>query len=216
MLEDGTIDVSIAPFNFHALWRRMNKGRYELNRRKIEIERRLDIAKSRGVDNFDAQDIILAHDRGIDWKTLKDDCTAMTNAAISRDPGGMTSRAGTLGHTSRRIQDAMETMGGKVSFKQYIEMVSDDIHLRINHKLDKNKNAAVQGEYRKPVFPERRYERITTSDILCSGLSPLDQASAKHELETNLPDSFVGLPYNYDDMGQSEVSSFTHLVEHLV
>ena len=204
MLEDGTIDMNIAPFNFKAIWRRMRLGRYVYDRHKVEVQRRRDIAKSRGFDNFDARNIIVAHPKGIDWKLLKDDIMEMTEAAISRDPGGKTSRAGTLGHTSRKIQDGMDTMGGKASFKQYIEMIRDDVHLCIDHKLDKNKEAAVQGEYRKPEFPERRYERINTSDILCAGLSPLDQASAKYELETNLPDSFVGLPYNTDDMGQSE------------
>jgi hypothetical protein len=52
-------------------------------------------------------------------------------------------------------------------------------------------------------FPERRYEKLR-NDVVCAGLSELDERIAIYELKTKLPDSFVGLAYTYDDTGQSE------------
>ena len=65
-----------------------------------------------------------------------------------------------------------------------------------------NAEAAMQ-TWRTTPFPERRYERLD-ADVVCDGLSPLDERVASYELKTNLPDSFVGLSYRYDDTGQSE------------
>lgn len=52
-------------------------------------------------------------------------------------------------------------------------------------------------------FPERRYEKLK-NDVVCAGLSELDERIAAYELKTSLKDSFVGLAYTYDDNGQSE------------
>ena len=67
-----------------------------------------------------------------------------------------------------------------------------------------NNEAAMQCNWRKEAFPERRYERLERTNVICAGLSAVDERSAVYELKTNLPDSFVGLSYTYDDMGQSE------------
>ena len=66
----------------------------------------------------------------------------------------------------------------------------------------KNTEAAMQS-WRKIPFPERQYEPLS-SDVVCAGLSPLDERIASYELRTSLPDSFIGLSYRYDDTGQSE------------
>ena len=66
-----------------------------------------------------------------------------------------------------------------------------------------NNEAAMQGKWRKTAFPERQYERLSSSNVVCAGLSSLDERSAIFELETSLPDSFVGLSYKYDDTGAS-------------
>ena len=57
--------------------------------------------------------------------------------------------------------------------------------------------------WRKVPFPERKYERLE-SDVVCAGLSTVDEKIASYELRTSLPDSFIGQAYRYDDTGQSE------------
>ena len=71
-------------------------------------------------------------------------------------------------------------------------------------KNTENNEAAMQCDWRKEAFPERRYERLERKNVICAGLSSVDERSAVYELKTSLPDSFVGLSYTYDDMGQSE------------
>jgi hypothetical protein len=66
-----------------------------------------------------------------------------------------------------------------------------------------NTSAAMQGSWRRQAFPERKYEQLS-SDVVCAGLPEVDERIALHELKTNLPDSFIGLSYKYDDTGESE------------
>jgi hypothetical protein len=69
---------------------------------------------------------------------------------------------------------------------------------------NKNTEAAFQGKWRMDPFPERKYERLS-DNVVCAGLSELDERIASYELRTSLPDSFVGLSYSYpDDTGKSE------------
>lgn len=42
------------------------------------------------------------------------------------------------------------------------------------------------------------------TDVVCAGLSELDERIASYELQTSLNDSFVGLSYTYDDTEKSE------------
>jgi hypothetical protein len=71
--------------------------------------------------------------------------------------------------------------------------------LQNNH----NTSAAMQGSWRREAFPERKYEQLS-ADVVCAGLPEVDERIASHELKTNLPDSFIGLSYKYDDTGESE------------
>ena len=61
----------------------------------------------------------------------------------------------------------------------------------------------MQGNWQREPFDERKYDPMT-GNVICSGLSKIDEQSAKYELKTTLPDSFVGLCYSYNDTGQSE------------
>lgn len=67
-----------------------------------------------------------------------------------------------------------------------------------------NQEAAMQGKWRKGAFPERKYERLK-QNVVCHGLSELDEMIATYELRTTLPDSFVGLSYAFNDTNQSEL-----------
>jgi hypothetical protein len=88
--------------------------------------------------------------------------------------------------------------------KQISELsLADDVHKF--HKAIENYNNSepAMQSWRKEPFPERRYEKLS-SDVICAGLSTIDERTASYELITNLPDSFIGQSYRYDDTGQSE------------
>ena len=89
--------------------------------------------------------------------------------------------------------------------RQMKEMEDDEASHKFYSALRSmaNTEAAMQGKWRKNPFPERIYERLS-SNVVCAGLSSLDEQSAVNELRTSLPDSFVGLSYTYTDIGQSE------------
>ena len=98
----------------------------------------------------------------------------------------------------------MESVYSKVGKKQVDEMDTEDVRIRLESLIAKNKEAAMQSTWRKEAFPERKYEKLPISNVVCSGLSTFEQNSAEYELETALPNCFVGIPYSYDDVGQSE------------
>lgn len=85
------------------------------------------------------------------------------------------------------------------------EMEDDEARHKFYNAIrsKENNEAAVQGKWRTTAFPERIYERLS-SNVVCAGLSSLDERTAVYELQTSLPDSFVGLSYTYTDTGQSE------------
>jgi hypothetical protein len=47
---------------------------------------------------------LLVHPTGVHWKLLRADVLAMCNAAIQRDPAGVSGESGTLGHTANKIK----------------------------------------------------------------------------------------------------------------
>lgn len=146
------------------------------------------------------------HPRGVDWDLFRSDVLAMCDAGIARDPlRGDCSRSGTLGHTVKKVKELLEQIFDRTGKKQMKELeLADARHeFTILLKAQINKEAAFQGEWRKIPFPERKYERLK-SDVICAGLSRLDEQSASYEKQTELPESFVGLAYTYNDTGESE------------
>lgn len=84
------------------------------------------------------------------------------------------------------------------------ELAAADDRYKFATAIEKHGNTeAAMQSWRKSPFPERKYERLS-SDVVCAGLSAVDERIATYELRTNLPDSFIGLSYRYDDTGQSE------------
>jgi hypothetical protein len=85
------------------------------------------------------------------------------------------------------------------------DMEDDESRHKVSNALRSivNNAAAMQGKWRTRPFPEQKYERLS-SDVVCAGLSPLDERTSIIELQTSLADSFVGLSYSYNDTGQNE------------
>jgi hypothetical protein len=145
------------------------------------------------------------HPKGVHWDLFRADVESMCRAAIARDPQGVEGRAGTLGHAAKKTLELMDQIYERIAKKhmQELEFADARHEFTVLLQASPNQEAAMQGEWRTTPFPERKYERLD-ADVICAGLSALDQRSATYEKETSLSDSFVGLAYTYNDTGQSE------------
>jgi len=200
-----------APYNFLVIRKRMENSMYVFDRKEEERIRHEMYTQTNGNRN-DAGNI-LANDKRIHWVQFQTDILRMCDAAIKRDPYASESSAtGTLGYTAVKIKECMQNIFQKIGQKQIDEMGSHDIKMRTQILVENNKEAAMQSTWRRKAFPERIYEKLPTSNVICSGLSSFDQSSAEYELITSLPNRFVGIPYSYDDVGQSEdwMKSISH------
>ena len=213
------------PYNFMVVKKRFAAGRYDLDMVAIEQKRLSGIKRildsnyagssslaagndSGGThsDELDYKELAktMLHPLGVDWELLKSDVSAMCDAALIRDPDGVSLGTGHLGFTAMKVKHLMEEMYNSYGIKRKLEMEESEMR----HKYQKmlmncgNTEAAMQGKWRKNAFPERKYQRLETASVICDGLSKEDKSYAMYELETSLPDSFVGLAYMYDDAGQ--------------
>ena len=145
------------------------------------------------------------HPKGVDWDLFRSDMLAMCNAGIARDPQGAEGKSGTLGHAAKKIKELMDQIYERTAKKQITELEFADARheFTVLLKAQENEEAAFQGDWRTTPFPERKYERLK-ADVICAGLSPLDERSSSYEKQSELPDSFVGLAYTYNDTGESE------------
>lgn len=223
------------PYNWEMLERRLDHGRYIIDREYEEEEERFNLLESyytslpteerpkrifpskrvgpskstTGVESeAQAKDSRVANAFGINWDLFRKDVIGMCDAAIDRadsDDDEDCGQRGSLSYTVKRIKEAVEQACERTGTRHYHEMrVADDRH-RFANALEnyENKEPAMQS-WRDEPFPERKYERID-SDAVCSGLSKVDERIARYELRTNLPDSFMGQSYHYNDTSLSEV-----------
>jgi len=70
----------------------------------------------------------------------------ISDAAISRDPAGKTGGPRTEDHNAWKLQDTIETFYACVSKQYKEEMVCNDYEARLDHFIDQNEEAAVQGK----------------------------------------------------------------------
>ncbi len=217
------------PYNFLVLKKRFDAGRYDLDMVALEQERRSTIksmigdmptrSSSSGAedasstttssshgDELDYSELAktMIHPLSVDWDMLKSDVSAMCDAATIRDPEGASLGSGHLGFAAKKVKDLMEEMYKTYGVKRKLEMEESETRNKYKKVLSNcgNMEAAMQGKWRKTAFPERKYQRLETASVICDGLSKEDKSYAMYELETTLPDSFVGLAYMYDDAGQ--------------
>ena len=141
---------------------------------------------------------------GIDWELLSRDIQAMCEWAARRDDADDTEAMDSLTTAAKKVWETARPTLERTGAKHAKELeAADDIH-QFATAIEKATNSlAAMQSWRKDAFPERRYERLSNY-VVCDGLSPVDEGIAKYELRTNLPDSFVGLSYRYDDTGESE------------
>lgn len=205
------------PYNWAMIRRRMNNGRYTLDRRKKEEKERLELLssyyammgrkKSSRKNKKGNVDTRVLYPNGVDWAIFEKDVCAMLDVALSRQTSDEKQEddglRGSLSHSIRKVKEAVQLAVERTGNRHSAEMAfADDRHKFALAVETCNTEAAMQS-WRKTPFPERMYERIT-ADVVCAGLSNLDEKIAAFELKTNLPDSFIGQSYRYNDTGQSE------------
>jgi len=214
-----------APYNWQMIHRRMDRGRYVLDRRKKEEDERFELfgpyyntlgkqrprrrGKAASEKNDDSDDHRVLNTKGVDWELFQQDVFAMVDAALQRpvsedeeddeDDG----QKGSLSYAAKKVKEAVQQAVERTGKRHTAEMdFSDDRH-KFALAVQKDNTEAAMQSWRKVPFPERLYERLS-SDVVCAGLSELDKKIATYELQTSLPDSFIGQAYRYDDTGQSE------------
>ena len=81
------------PFCFAVIRKRMEHGRYVLDRVRDQTDR------------LSSNDLSpLVHPEGVNWSLFRADVLAMCDAAIQRDPNGADGGPGTLGHSANKIK----------------------------------------------------------------------------------------------------------------
>ena len=185
-----------APFNWTIVRRRMKLARY------VSIRR----SSSSATTTTNTTTSTSSHQTTqVDWDMFKYDIERMYRNAMTRDTHPGEATPGTLRHASSKILNVMEQLCAKTGQRQRTETDKDEGYHKFQPLLTDNYEPAMQGTWRKTAYPERRYQRLPSSSVLCDGLVAIqDQRSAIYEMQTPLPDSFVGLSYCYNDNGQSE------------
>ena len=206
------------PFNFLVIRKRFAAGIYNTDMVALELKRLdeikavIDMSASTvstmgNIDNtieYAKLEKSFLHPIAVNWEKFNADVCGMCDAAIIRDPEGVSLGSGHLGWHAKKIKNVMEEMYSTWGYKRKLEVELSEARTKYEKMLMScgNMEAAMQGKWRKHAFPERKYERLETTSVICDGLSPNDRSYAMYELETKLPDSFVGLAYTYDDSGQ--------------
>ena len=143
------------PYNFVVLRKRLEQGRYLLDRQRLsdnEENFASDGTKIKA-DNDDkshkSTKITMEHPVGIHWDLFRDDIMGMCHSAIARNEGNFDDGTpGTLSNTAEKIKTTMEQIYEKTGKKQSKEMeVSNDAH-RFTKIIEgaENKEAALQGK----------------------------------------------------------------------
>jgi [histone H3]-lysine4 N-trimethyltransferase ATXR3 len=145
------------PFNFVVLRKRLEQGRYILDRERFETEERIklltpyykSIGKRIPSSKKKLPNFLVYHKKGIDWDLFRKDVLGMCDAAVQRRPdfagdGG----AGTIAGGAKKIKELMEQIYDKIAKKHYLEMeITNDTH-RYTTAINASPNmeAAMQGK----------------------------------------------------------------------
>lgn len=205
---------TFAPYNWEMMERRMKHGRYIVDRRQKEEDERYalfadhytSIGRRRGGRKKKAEsDARVLHPQGVHWELFRSDVFAMCDAALRRqdeeeDDDG---QRGTLSYAVKKIKEAVQQAVERTGKRQTTELDNADDRHKYSIALTQGNDEAAMQSWRKEPFPERRYERLS-ADVVCDGLSFIDERIAQYERKTSLPDRFIGQAYQYDDTGESE------------
>ena len=167
----------------------------------------------------------VSNPKGVHWELFRSDVFAMCDTVLdllrrnhqpddtNMDENGNSAipnddvddgQKGSVSYSVRKIKEAVQIAVERTGRRHESEMKFADDRYKYTRAIESyhNTEPAMQS-WRKTPYPERIYERLN-SDVVCAGLSKVDEKIAAYELKTNLPNSFIGQSYRYDDTGQSE------------
>jgi hypothetical protein len=221
---------SHAPYNWDMIHRRMEYGRYILDRRQKEEDDRCtalaayyaSTGRRRGgrKKKKTESDARVKNAKGVHWDLFRQDVFAMCDAALqrrahqkpsSRDDGDDDDhemdegQRGSLSYTIKKVREAVQQTVDRTGKRHGSEMDNADDRFKYSQAVQRVNAEAAMQSWRKVPFPERRYERLQHHCTVCDGLSVIDERIAQFERKTSLADRFIGQAYHYDDTGESEL-----------
>ena len=150
-----------APYNFHIIKKRMEHGRYILNREVIENDHHLEFVTPyfqsigrkvpKTTSRKNGLKLNLLHKKGIDWDLFQKDINDMCDTAVKRNPDMDGLSPGSLGHAAKKIKDLMTQIYEKQGRKQVQEMSNANDADRFFRAVEKypNNEAAMQSKWRR-------------------------------------------------------------------
>lgn len=149
------------PYNFQILRKRIENGRYELDRLSLEYEERIELIKPYlksigkkipkcNSKKTKAMRLPVLHPIGVDWDLFRKDVIGMCDAAVERNPDPDGS-AGTVRHAATKIKEVMEQIYERSGNRHTMEMSSVNDRHRFSLAMDSfnNVEAAMQGKWRR-------------------------------------------------------------------
>ena len=142
------------PYNFIVLRKRLEQGRYILDRRRVVENEENFYSDGTKITVQDGKrqrspSFTLQHPLGIHWNQFRDDVIGMCNHAVERNAGNFDDGTpGTVSNAAGKIKTAMEQIYEKTGRRQAKEMeLSNDAHrfMKVIESIE-NKEAALQGK----------------------------------------------------------------------
>lgn len=161
------------PYNFVVLRKRLERGRYILDRQRLlenEENFQSDGTKSSAEDGkrHRSPSFSIQHPIGIDWELFRNDVVGMCDSAVDRNSGNFDDGTpGTLSNTAEKIKTTLEQIHEKTGRRQSKEMeLSNDAH-RFTNIIEavENREAALQGRSWRKKGESYFYNKLTKTRI---------------------------------------------------
>jgi hypothetical protein len=156
--------ISQAPYNFDIIRKRMENGRYVLDKEASDEEerfqrlapyfksigRRISKASKKKKKSQKSNPLVL-HPKGVNWDLFHQDVLDMCDSAVERNPEVNPEHTGTLCHSANKIKDIMEQIYEKTGRRHNAEISNANGRHRFSTAMDQTDNtrAAMQAKWRR-------------------------------------------------------------------
>jgi hypothetical protein len=150
------------PYNFHILRKRMQHGRYVVDREVLEIEEHRKLMKpylksvgTRGSQRSKGgkrkSNLRVLHPKAVNWDLFRKDVIGMCDSAGVRNIECDDGSAGTISNTCKKIKDVLEQMFEKMGRRHDDEITNANNRNRFASAIESydNAEAAMQGRWRR-------------------------------------------------------------------
>lgn len=171
------------PFNFVVLRKRMEKGRYILDRELMEIEDRIELIKPYYKVNKKPIPVrykdgkkkltgfSVFHAKGVNWDLFRMDIRGMCDQAVRRNSELVKDNGapGSLSYSARKIKDLLDQIYEKTGLKQTTEMEMSNDRRRFAQAMESsvNNEAAIQGKWKRDGKNDKEKLGVQKISVLC-------------------------------------------------